>query len=106
MALPEMSAEDRARALESAKLSRTKRAAVLRRVSSGELTVADVLAMAAEDDCLSRIKVSALLRALPGYGEVRARRVMTELHIAESRRISGIGSKQRAALLKRFCIEE
>lgn len=106
MALPEMSVEDRARALESAKLSRTKRAAVLRRISSGELSVTDVLAMADEDSCLSRIKVSALLRALPGYGEVRTRRVMSELHIADSRRLSGIGLKQRIALAERFSVEE
>ncbi len=102
MALPEMSPEDRAKALESAKKARTKRATLLRKVSDGKLTVAEVLNMADKDECYERIKVSHLLKAVPGYGEVRSVKLMEDLGIAESRRLRGLGFKQRANLLAHF----
>jgi len=45
---------------------------------------------------------SAALEKLPGVGKVRARRIMAELEISESRRLRGLGTKQRAALLAAF----
>jgi ribosomal protein S13 len=44
------------------------------------------------------MKVSALLEALPGVGKVRASRLMDECDISPSRRVRGLGVKQRAAL--------
>lgn len=102
MALPDMSVEDHKKALESAKAARTKRAGLLRKVTSGELTVSEVLKLADEDACYERIKVVALIKALPGYGEVRAARLMNNLGIAESRRLRGLGEHQRAALEQYF----
>ncbi len=102
MALPDMSPEDRAKALESAKQARTKRAALLKRVSRGELTVAKVLSMADKDKCYERIKVIQLLKAVPGYGEIRATKLMEDLGIAESRRLRGLGFRQRENLIEHF----
>ena len=102
MALPDMPREDRARALEQAKAARTRRAELLREVSSGARTVAEV---ADGDACYERIKVIALIKAVPGYGDVLARRLMEEIGIAESRRLRGLGYKQRAALLEHFSNE-
>ena len=48
------------------------------------------------------MKVSALLEALPGVGKVRARQIMEEIGISESRRVRGLGSNQIAALVERF----
>jgi ribosomal protein S13 len=45
------------------------------------------------------IKVSWLLECVPGIGEVRAARIMTSLRIAPSRRVQGLGERQREALL-------
>jgi ribosomal protein S13 len=39
---------------------------------------------------------------LPGVGKVRARRIMEELDISESRRLRGLGANQRTALLEHF----
>ncbi len=105
MALPDMSPKDRAKALENAKNARSKRAALLKQVSNGELTVSDVLDKADDDECIARIKVTSLIKAVPGYGEVRAENLMKELGIAESRRLRGLGFKQRANLIDHFASE-
>jgi ribosomal protein S13 len=40
-----------------------------------------------------------VVKALPGIGEVRARQLLEQADIAESRRVNGLGPRQRAALL-------
>jgi len=39
---------------------------------------------------------------MPKIGKVKARRIMQEIGIAESRRLRGLGDQQRAALLAEF----
>ena len=51
---------------------------------------------------LAKLKVVSVLESLPGVGKVRARKIMEELEISESRRLRGLGNNQRAALLDRF----
>ena len=51
---------------------------------------------------VGKMKVSALLEAMPGVGKVRARQIMEEVGISESRRVRGLGNNQIAALLQRF----
>jgi ribosomal protein S13 len=48
------------------------------------------------------MKVSAVLEALPKVGKVKARQIMEELGISETRRVRGLGSNQVAALQSRF----
>ena len=48
------------------------------------------------------MKVTALLEALPKVGKVKAQEIMTELEIAPTRRLRGLGDRQRRALLERF----
>jgi ribosomal protein S13 len=48
------------------------------------------------------MKVSAVLESLPGVGRVRARKIMERLDISESRRMRGLGAKQRENLLTEF----
>jgi len=45
------------------------------------------------------MKVKAVLASLPGLGKVKSHRLMEELEIAENRRVRGLGSRQREALL-------
>ena len=40
--------------------------------------------------------------SMPGYGKAKAAKVMSELKIAESRRLRGLGERQQAALLERL----
>jgi ribosomal protein S13 len=51
---------------------------------------------------LAKSKVVSVLESLPGVGKVRARNLMRELDISESRRLRGLGTNQRAALLQKF----
>jgi ribosomal protein S13 len=61
-----------------------------------------VLDLASTDEVVGKTKVLAVLESLPGVGKVKARRLMEEIHIADSRRLRGLGQQQRADLLARF----
>ena len=63
---------------------------------------AGVLDDAENDEAVAKLKVSALLESLPGVGKVRAAAVMEQLEIAPSRRVRGLGERQRQALLNEF----
>jgi transposase len=105
VALPELSEEQRAAALEKAAAARRARAELKDRLKRGGTTLAEVLKEAETDDVLGKMKVSALLEALPGVGKVRAQQLMDRLEIASSRRLRGLGERQRRALLSEFAGE-
>ncbi|HEY7658984.1 MAG TPA: integration host factor, actinobacterial type [Actinomycetota bacterium] len=100
MPLPVLSPEDRAKALEKAAEARRKRAELKGQLKSGKLTLKDVLARS--DDTVGKMKVSNVLESLPGVGKVRARKIMERLDISASRRVKGLGAKQRESLLGEF----
>jgi hypothetical protein len=101
MALPTLTEEQRQAALEKAAVARRARAEITTSLKSGTLTLAEVFQQAvdAPDGAAGRLKVFALLRALPGYGQVRAKKLMDDVHIAETRRVRGLGDQQKKALL-------
>lgn len=101
MAIPRLSDEDRQKALEKAKAARIKRAQVREDLKSGKITIKDVLDQK-DDEVIGRMKVSTLIETMPGYGKAKAAKVMSELKIAESRRLRGLGERQEAALLERL----
>jgi DNA uptake protein ComE-like DNA-binding protein len=101
MAIPQLTPEERAQALEKAKQARAKRAEVREQIKSGKLTLAQVIDMR-DDEVIGRMKVSTLIETLPGYGKAKAEKIMSELTIAESRRLRGLGNRQVADLLKRL----
>lgn len=101
MAIPQLSPEARAEALEKAKAARIKRAQVRDDLKSGKLSIAEILDMG-DDPIVGRMKVSTLIETMPGYGKAKTEKVMVELQIAESRRLRGLGARQRAALLERL----
>ena len=72
------------------------------RLKRGTTSLSDVIKDAATNATLAKMPVSDLLRAMPGVGEVRAKQIMGNLGIAESRRVRGLGSNQRAALEREF----
>lgn len=67
----------------------------------GSLTFAELLAQA-DDESIAKMKVLTVLESLPGLGKVKARRTMEEIGIAETRRVQGLGTNQRKALLERL----
>jgi transposase len=98
MALPNLTPEQRAEALEKAAAARKARTEALAELTAGKIAVAD--ALAGEDPRLSKVKVHRVLRALPGIGTVRADRLMSAARIDPKRRVSGLGPVQRKALLE------
>lgn len=95
---PELTPDQRAAALAKAAEARRARAEVREALRVGEMTLQDVLDRAG-DDLIGGIKVKAVLTALPGLGKVKSFRLMERLGISESRRLRGLGSRQREALL-------
>ena len=102
MPLPSLSPEQRQQALAKAAEARKKRAEVKNKLKNGSLGLTDILRDSDNDDILGKMKVSAMLEALPGVGKVRAQKVMEELNISPSRRLRGLGDKQKQALKERF----
>ncbi len=102
MALPPLTPQQRAAALEKAAQARKERAEVKNRLKRGATTLAQILKEGQTDDIIGKMKVSALLESLPGVGKVRAKQIMDRLNIADSRRVRGLGINQRAALENEF----
>jgi hypothetical protein len=102
VALPTLTPEQRAAALEKAAKARKDRAEVKANLKRGALTLSAALNQGQTDDTVGKMKVSALLESLPGVGKVRAQQIMDRLGIAESRRVRGLGANQRTALETEF----
>lgn len=106
VALPKLTDEQRKEALAKAAEARKARAELKEKLKRGDLTLKEVLAKAQADEIIGKTKVSALLEALPKVGKVKAKEIMEELEIAPTRRLRGLGDRQRAALLERFGFTE
>ena len=98
MALPELTDEQRKAALDKAAAARHARAELREQIKKGEVTVEEVLN--SDDPIASRMKVSTLIESLPGYGKAKASKIMDELGISPSRRVQGLGVRQREKLLE------
>jgi hypothetical protein len=99
MSVPVRSDEQRAHALAAALASRQERARLRTALKARELTAVDVIEGAPGNPLWSGVRVSWLLECVPGIGSVRAERIMASLQIAPSRRVQGLGDRQRAALV-------
>lgn len=102
MALPQLTPEQRADALAKAAVARRERAAVKNRLKYAQGLLSDVIADGKVNDIVGKMKVYALLESMPGVGRVRARQIMQEVGISETRRVRGLGNNQIAALIERF----
>ena len=99
---PPLTDDARRAALAKAVDARRVRAELKHALKAGELGLADVLARAESDEVVAMTKVLTILEALPGVGKVKSRRTMASIGISESRRVQGLGAKQRSALLTAF----
>lgn len=99
MALPQLTDEQRRAALQKAVETRQKRAQLKKQIKAGQLSLTQVL-NDTSNPVVAKMKISALLKSLPGVGKVRAEKLMGKIGIDTSRRIQGLGSKQRESLLQ------
>ena len=101
MPLPTLTEEQRKEALAKAAEARKKRAEIKGELKAGKLTLKGLLDRSG-DDIVGKMKVTNVLESLPGVGKVRATKLMEELDISATRRIRGLGAKQREQLLEKF----
>ena len=102
MALPKLTEEQRKAALEKASAARRKRAELKKDLKDGKVKLSGVLKKAEKDETIAKMKVSALLASLPGIGAAKSKQIMENIGISESRRIGGLGTHQKDALIERF----
>lgn len=98
---PPISPEARAAALEKAAFARRQRAELKEKLKVGSLTLPELFEQM-DDETVAKMKVLAVLESLPGLGKVKARRMMADVGIADTRRMQGLGTNQRKALLERW----
>jgi DNA uptake protein ComE-like DNA-binding protein len=101
---PALTPEQRAAALQKAAAARRQRAELKDKLKMGSLTLRELLDQAERDEVVSKMKVVAVLESLPGVGKVKARRIMDEVGISETRRVQGLGDKQRKTLFEKLAL--
>ncbi|CAB4698226.1 MAG: integration host factor [Actinobacteria bacterium] len=99
---PVLDPAQRAAALAKAAVARAARAELKSKLKMGSVTLRQALENADSDPVVGKLKVLAMLESLPGLGKVKARRVMEEVGIADSRRVQGLGAQQRISLLEKL----
>jgi ribosomal protein S13 len=68
----------------------------------GSVSLKELLDQGQSDEVVGKMKVLAVLESLPGLGKVKARRVMDEVGISDTRRVQGLGDQQRRKLLEKL----
>ena len=97
---PTLSQEQRVQASRLAVANRRRRAEVKRQIKSGEISLEELFELADREECIAQMRAYDLISALPAIGDVKAERIMQKAQIAKSRRIRGLGPKQRAELFR------
>jgi ribosomal protein S13 len=78
------------------------RAELKEKLKMGSLSLKELLEQSKTDEIVGKMKVLAVLESLPGLGKVKARRLMDEIGISETRRVQGLGEQQRRKLFERL----
>jgi hypothetical protein len=101
VALPKLTPEEKMNALAKAQEMRSKRAELRQKLKDGDVSLEEVL-NTITDSTIAKMRVAYLLESLPRIGKVRTRQIMDEVGISQLRRVQGLGSRQKAALLARL----
>lgn len=100
MALPQLTPEQREEALKKAALARKVRADLKEALKVGATPISEVLN--SDDEVVLKMKVVDVLKSMPKVGKVRAEEIIEEIGITPTRRVRGLGDRQKQALLDRF----
>ncbi len=99
---PALSPDQRQAALEKAAAARRQRAELKEKLKMGSITLKELLEQGDADEVVGKMKVLAALESLPGLGKVKARRLMDDIGISETRRLQGLGDQQRKKLFEKL----
>lgn len=97
---PSLSPEQRAAALEKAAEARRARAELKDKLKMGHITLESLLERASSEELVGKMKVISVLESLPGIGKVKARKLMSDIGVSDTRRLQGLGANQRERLIK------
>ena len=97
---PQLTPEQRANALAKAAEARSARAELKNQLKIGSVSLAE--ALSSTDSTVGKLKVVSLLESLPGVGKVKARKIIEDIGIADNRRVQGLGTQQKQALLEQL----
>lgn len=101
MAVPPLTEEQKKEALRKAQSIRSGRTGLRKELKSGLLSLSSLLERM-DDEMVRGMRVLYLLESLPKIGKITARHIMEEIGIDESRRLQGLGSRQREALIAKL----
>ena len=96
--VPKLTDEQRRENLRRAMDMRTRRAGLKMLMKLGGITVAEAL----EAEAAQNMRVYDFLTVLPGVGTHRAYRTMERIGISPTRRVRGLGCRQRREIVKEF----
>ncbi|MDD6730577.1 integration host factor, actinobacterial type [Hugonella massiliensis] len=99
MALPQMTEEQRAEALKKAAETRARRAEYKQQIKDGKLSCADAFGKL-DDSALAKMRVKQFVSAFPGYGKAKTESLLAEVGIDETRRLAGLGDRQKTSLIE------
>src|SRR4051794_34290874 len=97
---PSLSPDQRQAALEKAAAARRQRAELKEKLKMGSTTLKELLEQPERDDMVAKRKFLRVLEYLPGLGKVNARRLREGPGTPDTRRIQGLGDKQRSKLFE------
>jgi len=101
MGVPQLSAEQKQEALRKAQLMRRKRNQIRQQLKDGLITLQQIMSLV-EDEVVGKMRIRYLLESLPNIGKITAARIMEEIGINATRRLQGLGPRQKEALLQKL----
>ena len=101
---PQLTPEERARALVQAKAARQRRAAIKSQVKDGSLSIHQVIELARTDEVIAKMRVLELVESISGVGKIRGKALLERLEISLTRRIQGLGKHQMNDLISQFSL--
>ena len=101
---PQLTPDERARALAQAKAARQRRAAIKSQVKDGSLSIHQVIELAQTDEVIAKMRVLELVESISGVGKIRGKALLERLEISLTRRIQGLGKHQMNDLISQFSL--
>ena len=98
--MPSMPVVDRVAASQAAIAARRARADIKRSISTGTRTALDVFTVARidPDSSEAHLRVTDFLKSMPGVGDVKVSRIMSDFGISERKRLGFLGQRQTHAV--------